>query len=582
MKTDMKNLIYTLLFSMIALYGCLEKENGKLLCILNEIKTMGDTLPVVAMEHLDSIRPMFDNETEYMRNKLALLDIRLHDKAYLPHTCDSTIKRICAYFESHGTAKEQQEAYYYMGSTYRDMNDYPNAVTAFLKASYIAEQNCDIDTAIWETSYSQLAFIYNFQYNYQEALEAILKSLNVAKSVKCDNERTYMSVATSYYRNNDTINAVKYFDKAIEHIIKKGYKRENADIIASAMGKYASYGDKEKAEYCYNLLKNAPKDSYPFNYLVNASIYHEHFSSPDSAATMNETLYYTTELLEAKYDAARWLTIYYTEKKEYEKAAEYAIRFIDANNKIIEKRQFEYTNNAKNFFQYHRDKEEELTITKKAAHDRLNLIIGAVVFVFILFFGAIFYYRNKKKMLDMILDKENKIKSAKELIREKNAKIAAEKLEIERKQRELELLTENSTWLNKQLESAENDFRQLVAQNSELTRFSLMSKATGDAKKLVEKCKSASKGKYHLSDDDWKELLGAIDTLYPDFTYEVQAKFKKISEPMLRVCYLLRIGLTGPQITNLTGYPRQTVWDRIKRIETVLPFNIANAKNHTY
>ncbi|MBO5807711.1 MAG: hypothetical protein J6Q98_05895 [Bacteroidaceae bacterium] len=173
----------------------------------------------------------------------------------------------------------------------------------------------------------------------------------------------------------------------------------------------------------------------------------------------------------------------------------------------------------------------------------------------------------------MILDKERKINSAKELIREKNTKIAAEKLEIERKQRELELLTENSTWLNKQLESAENDFRQLVAQNSELTKLSLMSKATGDAKKLVEKCKNASRGKYHLSDDDWKELLGAIDTLYPDFTYEVQAKFKKISEPMLRVCYLLRIGLRGPQITNLTGYPRQTVWDRIKRIEAVLPFN---------
>ena len=47
-------------------------------------------------------------------------------------------------------------------------------------------------------------------------------------------------------------------------------------------------------------------------------------------------------------------------------------------------------------------------------------------------------------------------------------------------------------------------------------------------------------------------------------------KIKRINEPLLRVCYLLKIGLTGPQIVNLTGYPRQTVWVRIKRIEAVL------------
>ena len=91
-----------------------------------------------------------------------------------------------------------------------------------------------------------------------------------------------------------------------------------------------------------------------------------------------------------------------------------------------------------------------------------------------------------------------------------------------------------------------------------------------EAKDIIEKVKMASKGVYHLSDDEWKELLGAVDRLYPGFTHGVQAGFKRVSEAQLRVCYLTKIGLSGPQIVNLTGYQRQTVWDRIKRAQKVL------------
>lgn len=34
--------------------------------------------------------------------------------------------------------------------------------------------------------------------------------------------------------------------------------------------------------------------------------------------------------------------------------------------------------------------------------------------------------------------------------------------------------------------------------------------------------------------------------------------------------FKIPIIFSGPQIVNLTGYPRQTVWDRIKRAQKVL------------
>ena len=531
---------------------------------------MGDTLPKVAMQRLDSIKPLFGKESEYMRNKLMLLDIRLHDKAYITHTSIKPIEDVCRYFEENGTAAEQQEAYYYMGSVYRDLNDYPNAVTYFLKSAEVAENNSDIDSALWKNAYSQLSYLYNQQLNYSSALDAAIKALDIAEKFQTVNERTYMSVSSSYHEIADTIQTIKYADLALQQIETKGICPSNADIIAYAIGKYSVYGRREKAERCYWLLAQLPKKARPFNYLTNIAMYYERFISVDSAAVAKSELYNTTKRIESKYDAARWLTRYYVAKGEYEKAAGYAIKFIDANEAVIDKRNFEHTTNANNFYQYRRDKEEEMAIMEKAARDRLNLLLGISVSVIIISVVALLYYHRKKQLLDIILSKEKNIRQAKAMVASKDAELEKEKASIEQKEKELATLNTTNTKLTNQLEAAENDFRMLVAQNRELTRLTLMNDIACDAKDIIEKVKRASEGKYHLSDDEWKELLGAVDKLYPEFTHEVQSKFKRINEPLLRVCYLLKIGLTGPQIVNLTGYPRQTVWVRIKRIEAVL------------
>ena len=124
--------------------------------------------------------------------------------------------------------------------------------------------------------------------------------------------------------------------------------------------------------------------------------------------------------------------------------------------------------------------------------------------------------------------------------------------------------------LSKELDNAKSTSRMLIEQNCELTRQVIMSDLSKDSGDIITKFKSTSKGQHHFSDEEWKELLCAIDKRYPEFTLEIQEKFKKISEPMLRVCYLWRIKCSNPEISNLTGYPPQTVWDRVKRIEKVM------------
>ena len=556
----MRYFIHFLLFSSLFFASCNKQGNEFLIAQFDEIKAMGDTLPKVAMQRLDSIKPQFDNESEYMRNKFALLDIRLHDKAYITHTSIKPIEDVCRYFEENGTPAEVQEAYYYMASVYRDINDYPNAVTYFLKSAEVAESNSDIDGALWKNAYSQLFYLYNRQLNYSSALDAAIKALDIAEKFKTVNERTYMSVSCSYHEIEDTIKTIKYADLALELIEAKGICPSNADIIAYAIGKYSVYGCREKAERCYKLLAQLPEKARPFNHLTNISDYLERFVSADSAAVAMSELYNTTNSIESKYDAARWLTRYYVAKGEYEKAAGYAINFINANEAVIDKRNYEHTTNANNFYQYRRDKEEEMAIMEKAARDRFNLLLGFSTFIVAILVITVIYYNKKQRLIGTILEKDNNIKEI--------------RLFLQEKEKELESICSAKARLAEQLENSESDFKMLIAQNRELTRLTIMSNISCNANDIIEKAKKASKGKYHLNDEEWKELLGAIDRLYPEFTYEVQANFKRISEPVLRVCYLLKIGMSAPQIVNLTGYPRQTVFDRIKRIKSTIEIDV--------
>ena len=527
---------------------------------LDEIKAMGDTLPKVAMQRLDSIKPLFEKESEYMRNKLMLLDIRLHDKAYITHTSIKPIEDVCRYFEENGTPAEVQEAYYYMASVYRDLNDYPNAVTCFLKSAQVAENNSDIDSALWKNAYSQLSYLYKTQFNYSGALEAAIKAFEIAKKFNTANERTYMSVAVCYMKTGDTLNAVKYYNQIIERTKNLVIDKNNSDIIATALGDYSLSGYNNEATYCYNLLNKLDRNELPFNHLVNLAIYLERFVSADSAAITMSELYETTNSIESKYDAARWLTRFYVAKGEYEKAAGYAINFINANEAVIDKRNFEHTTNANNFYRYRRDKEEEMAIMEKAARDRFNLLLGFSTFIVATLLITVIYYNKKQRLIGTILEKDNNIKEI--------------RLFLQEKEKELESICATKARLAEQLENSESDFKMLIAQNRELTRLTIMSNISSEANDIIEKAKKASKGKYHLNDEEWKELLGAIDRLYPEFTYEVQANFKRISEPVLRVCYLLKIGMSAPQIVNLTGYPRQTVFDRIKRIKSTINIDV--------
>ena len=545
----------------LLLAGCANNENKELLECLSDIQAMGDSCPQKAMLRLDSIRPLFENESEYMRNKFALLDIRLRDKAYITHTSDSTIKQVCGYFEKHGSDREKQEAYYYMGSVYRDMNDYPRAVTSYLKSVEIAEKSEDADPAILEVACMQLSALYGKQFNYKEALSISLKGLDVAEKYNIANERTYIEVANSYLKSRiDTAAAKKLYVRVFD-TIKDSADDKNADILAYLMGVFSKLGNKQIADSCFLLLQQLPKNNMPHNYLINLANYQEKFFSADSAINTRLELFDSAvNGTESIYNASRWLTRYYAGKREYERATRYAISFIEANEKIIKDRDLEKTANAKNLYQYHRDREEEQRIMLESEQkSKMLIIIIASTFIIILFITTL-YFRYRRRMLARLVSM--------------NVRVAELGNEILRKEKEISEMGEKVDELDRQKDLMERKIREQKLKNDDLVKLLMTKDSRDDDSGIVDCFKSAATGKCSVGDSEWDRLYDYVSSKYPDFAHELQCESVRINSTTLRLYCMLKIGLTNREIENITGWPHQTVWYRVKRIEKVFNGNV--------
>ena len=156
-------MLVVMLFLALVLSSCVGHDEA-LLSRLQEIKEVGNVEPKLAMKMLDSLQNDMDKADRYVWNKYELLSIRLHDKADIPATTDTPINRLVRYFEKHGSMAEKQEAYYYAGSAYRDLQDTPKGLEYFLKSVDCCGKGEEIDSVMLRNAYSQLGLLY---YNVQ-------------------------------------------------------------------------------------------------------------------------------------------------------------------------------------------------------------------------------------------------------------------------------------------------------------------------------------------------------------------------------------------------------------------------------
>lgn len=100
--------------------------------------------------------PQKDSMFDEMTAQSIMNDVSTKNKAYqqLTERDDTMMQRVVAYYDKHGSPNKRMEAYYLLGSVYRDLHDAPKAMEAFLNGISAA------DTTSKDCRYDILARLY--------------------------------------------------------------------------------------------------------------------------------------------------------------------------------------------------------------------------------------------------------------------------------------------------------------------------------------------------------------------------------------------------------------------------------------
>ena len=96
------------------------------------------------------------------------------------------------------------------------------------------------------------------------------------------------------------------------------------------------------------------------------------------------------------------------------------------------------------------------------------------------------------------------------------------------------------------------------------------SKLEDKAEDVIQSIRQTSKGMKNMTAASWRQLYQAVDELHPKFRDQLSAQFGKLNDQQLKVCYLMKIGLSNLQIRNMTNLSRVTVWRWVKKYNWIL------------
>ena len=568
-----------LMFLLFAALNMTCSNNAKLLeKRMTQIKCIGDTNPELALSMIDSIKSEATNSHSHIRMTYEMLLLRLNDKAYHLATSDIMAKQVVNYFEKNGNELEKQEAYYYCGSVYRDLDDTPRSLEFFLKAAEIGESYPKRDSMLLQHTYSNLHALF---YNVQDFKNSLIYALN-EYDLSCKLNNTgllqIMHVATTYSMLDSTNKARKMFDQAYRIVCK-----HNNDIdygnLASLIYNLSALGETDKARKCIHILQGQQHYKLGSKDLIAIGKYYDKIGNKDSAAIYYKKVMVDQSDFAYAYDASKFLFDLYEGQGNNEEAIKYAKSYVNISDSLDLGKRQEMAATVNNQYQYHLDRNKEMEAERKVAEYRnwgMALALCAIVMVSLF---IIFHVKRRNSQLKTLVAMSRQLESAKsdkrllqEEIDKKNRELAETKEQYAASSAEISSVKERLDNINRQLQQSRAELKskeEMLASKMEQNRsfLSLLhrSELAGRAGDVLEAVKKSACGTKRMTAEDWRRIYAAINEMHPNFTSLLTERLGRFTEEQMQVCYLVRAGLTNPQIQNLTGLPRATVWRWVKK-----------------
>ena len=545
-----------LLWSIGCMLSC-NSDGMALFDALADIEEQGDTAAPEALLRLEQMeRPVEELHDEHLTNRYKLLGIRLRDKAYITHTSSDEAMGVVEYFEKNGSQEEKLEAYYYLASVCRDLKDYPQAMDYFRRVACSDTVEANRKTLrLIQNACSQLSLIYKLVMLPEEALEMAKRGLSIANQMGGHNPVLLMDVASSIMEARNPLLAKDYMDEAFDMLSAKNGWARHPDITAELMMYYAMIDDADKMEICRKVLGLMDAKQLPHNYLNALFYYYQRHNLTDSMLYVQKRIAASSNSWAGKTNSSRWLTQYFMGKHDMGNAVLYQNLWYAAMDSALEKRRVEQTALSSGQHRYSEIRELYHTAKLQAEEEKMRTWRLGSVFMAVLFVVSLVFYQRLRLHSRQLAKKNMELNAA--LERERMAQNVIEEKDETIKQKD-----------NRQTKMLHRII-QLIHHTNQMS-------ASADMKQLCADFEALSYGKQYPTPEDWNRLMAVVDNENPDFAAMLHKKLKRIDDSILRTAYLLKIGMDNIHISNLMNAPRQTTWNRTKKLLSSLGDELTN------
>ena len=542
MKKELLYLVFLLLT-----FGCQRHYQYPL--VLQEADSLCVALPDSAVALLKSISDDMQQAPEFVQMRYKLLTIKANDKAYITHTSDSLILSLVDYYEHGGDKDFLGEAYYYAGSTYRDLGDAPRALGYYQKAldAMPGDDNLKVKSKV----YAQMGDLFRNQDLYVQAIQSYYRSFqcDIKLNDTIGQINMLRDIGFAYRGLNKPDSTLYLLNQAHELARSINNKLMDNRITSQLASLYIRLGDLKKAKaYIQPSLDNPDRINLSSVYSIAANIYYRSGQYDSTAYFCNELFKIGTVYAKSEsYD--RLANIALKQWKDPVKALTYTEQLIimqDSINRITASETVAQMNSLYNY-QIRERENHELEVKNNSAHVLLLLLTIFVLVVVLLCAYFILQHRNRRIRAELFIERlkqvqEKVYRESADMLAVNNKKIAS--LEHELEQMRLEGTTDNRKETIKRILENENETLEMKLHIKEsadmIMHTSLLRKKLRERAKVVDE----------IHDEEWKDIESFLNTNYPEFLSRLQT-VGDLNKSEYRTCLLLKCQLSPSEIAAL-------------------------------
>ena len=529
--------------------------------VLQEADSLCAENPDSAVSLLRAIAGDMQQEPVYVQKRYHLLTIKANDKAYITHTSDSLILSLVDYYEYGGDKACLGEAYYYAGSTYRDLGDAPRALDYYQKAldAMPGDENLKVKSKV----YAQMGELFGYQKLYRNALSSYQQSYQCDISLNDTIGMIYnlRDMGFAFRGLNKPDSTLYLLNQAHELAMSINNRQMDNRITSQMASLYIRLGDLDKAKaYIQPSLENTERSDRSSVFSIAGSIYYQ-LGQIDSAAYFYKNLLDFGSIYARRTANERLAYIALHEWHDAPQTLMYSERYALLQDTINSITATESVSQMDALYNYNlREKENSLLLLKQKTYQLFMAIsvIALLIMVSMITFYVI-HNKHKRQLLQSELQKElAKNYYFEDYIAQREAVIVEMEREADAVGVENQDLKTEITRQRKLLE----DYTISARQTQELASLLPGDLKASPTYKLLQ---GSILNIRYLNEDESAEIINMMKTYQPKFISHL-LQLSQLSQQELLICILTKLNVANKDIASLMAKSESTISTTRSRI----------------